>query len=181
MTIQRHEMTGQDIDEDQMRPKLWIAALLLPCFALTQVKSGQIASKEMFFRKDVPLNQWCAYKSETDWRTEMDPFQPETIGGVEYVSDHVSVVHVTTTDQSGDWAIYDDYSFDKNERLQSLKRTINVLPGRLSEEQVFRIQAGKAIQEKSTISELGTGKPTQFPGGDWRPTRSRSRCHDSRS
>jgi len=64
-------------------------------------------------------------------------------------------------DETGDWAVNDEYTLDESETIRSLKRTINIIPEDNSEEQLFLIKNGKAIKQSSTHRELRTSKPAK--------------------
>jgi hypothetical protein len=78
----------------------------------------------------------------------------------------MSEIHVTQTDQTGDWAVNDEYILDQNERLQTLKRTINIIPEDTSEKQMFQIKNGKAVKQSSRQTDLRSGEATQ-KSVDW--------------
>jgi hypothetical protein len=156
--------------ESGRQMRIQLGAVLLATLVMSNVGFAQRKSgKEIFFLEDDQRRQWCGYSDQSEWKSAVQSLSAMIVGGVAYLKDRVSVIHVTETDESGDWAVYDEYTLDQNGRLQKLKRTINVLPGRITEDQIFRIENGKAIQESRSSRELGTGKPTQFPGGNWRP------------
>ena len=137
-----------------------IATTLLLGLALAQRDVELDTGKKVYFLKDDSHKQWCGYSSESLLKTQVQVLMAMVVGAVDYKDDRVSAVHVTEVDETGDWAVNDEYTLDANE-IQSLKRTINIIPEDNSEEQLFRISNGKAIKQQSTNRELRTGKPTQ--------------------
>ncbi|HXE11606.1 MAG TPA: hypothetical protein VN633_05770 [Bryobacteraceae bacterium] len=83
------------------------------------------------------------------------------VGEVDYKNGRVHAIHITEVDETGDWAVNDEYTLDESETIQSLKRTINIIPEDNSEEQLFLIKNGKAIKQSSTHRELRTSKPAK--------------------
>jgi hypothetical protein len=122
---------------------------------------GTTEGKTVYFLKDSAHKQWCAYASESQLRTQVQSLRAMVVGGVDYVGGRVSAVHVTQSDETGDWAVNDDYSVDEAGKIQRLRRTINILPEDNSEEQVFLLASATPFLQSSTHRELRTGKPTQ--------------------
>ena len=87
---------------------------------------------------------------------------------LEYTQDHVSSIYVTNLDDpgAGDWTIFDLYSLDKSEKLRSIKRTINVIPGSINELEIWAIQNGKPVKQ-STRDPVSL-KPVK-PTDEWIP------------
>lgn len=115
----------------------------------------------VYFLRDDSHKQWCGYASESQFKAQIQSLQALTVGGANYEDGHLSTVRVTETDETGDWAVNDEYTFDKSGKIQTLKRTINILPEDNSEEQFFIIRNEKAIKQRSTYRELSTGKATR--------------------
>jgi hypothetical protein len=57
--------------------------------------------------------------------------------------------------------VYDEYALDADEKIRTLKRTINLIPEHTREEQLFVMKSGRAIRQRSTYRELRSGRPTQ--------------------
>jgi hypothetical protein len=112
--------------------------------------------------------KWCVYSKESEWRSEM--VAGDTVGTIEYVGRRVSRIRVTTPDDpgAGDWMVFDIYSLDRNEQLHFLERTINVLPGNISQLETWHIENGKAVRQSSISRDLDTLKPKREPE-DWVP------------
>jgi hypothetical protein len=142
--------------------------LVLLSSMFMQGGSPQTAAKTIYLLEDAEHQQWCAFSSESGWKSQVNSLSAMRVATVDYVNDHISVVHITEEDETGDWIVYDHYSFDKSGALQKLKRTMNILPGNRSEEQVFLVQDGKTIKQSTISRDLSTGKPTA-PSNDWLP------------
>jgi hypothetical protein len=112
--------------------------------------------------------EWCVYTNESRWRSEMAA--GDTVGTIEYAGTRVSRIRVTTPDDpgAGDWMVFDVYSLDRTEKLHLLERTINVLPGHISQLEIWRIDKGKAVRQSGISRDLDTLKPRQEPE-DWLP------------
>jgi hypothetical protein len=75
--------------------------------------------------------------------------------------------------------MFDVYTADANGSLRSLERTINVLPGNISQLEMWSIVRGKAVKKSSVTRDLDTLKPKQGEK-EWVPDlpvfTSRRRC-----
>jgi hypothetical protein len=129
---------------------------------------GQTSAQEKMvcFLKDDAHQQWCGYSSEAKMKDQVQPLNALVLGCAKYVNGHVSVLRITETDETGDWAVNDEYTLNNAEKIVTLKRTINILPGNTSEEQLFIIENGKAAKQGSVYRELRTGRATQR-SADW--------------
>jgi len=56
---------------------------------------------------------------------------------------------VTEEDETGDWIVYGHYMIDSEEPVVGLTRTINVLPGDLTQDEPYVIEGGKAKKQTS--------------------------------
>jgi hypothetical protein len=146
--------------------RILVAVTLSLGWAFAQSGENGITGKTVYFLKDDSHKQWCGYASESRFKAQIQALAAMVVGGADYTDSRISTVHVTETDETGDWEVYDEYTTDKNGKLESLKRTINILPEHNSEEQLFLIQNGKAIKQRSTYHALGMGKTPQ-KSVDW--------------
>ena len=138
------------------RGSVLMAALLVSAFG--QSGGGR---KVVYFLQDDVHTQWCGYSSETAFKAQVQPLRAMIVGKVDYTDSRPSTIQVTETDETGDWAVNDEYALDASGRVQALKRTINILPEDMSEQQAFVIRDGKADLQRSTYRELRSGKPTE--------------------
>jgi len=138
--------------------RILIAANLFLSCALAQ--SGADA-KTIYFLEDESHMQWCGYANESRFKAQVQSLMAMVIGGADYTSGRLSTIHVTEADQTGDWAVNDEYTLGVDGRIRSLKRTINIIPEDNSEEQLFVVKNGKAIKQRSVHRELQTGRPTK--------------------
>lgn len=118
-------------------------------------------NRAIYFLKDDTHGQWCGYANESRMKAQVQPLQPSIVGKVQYTDRRVSAVRVTETDETGDWAVNDEYAFDGSGKLRALKRTIDILPEDASQEQLFVIMNGKVNLQRTVRHELRSGKPTQ--------------------
>lgn len=110
---------------------------------------------------------WCVYSTESRWKAAATA--GDSVGTVEFVNMSISRIFLTTPDDpgAGDWVAFDKYSLDSSGRLRSLERTINVLPGRLSQLEVWEIRPGSALRQRSLTRDLETLQVKEI--GDWVP------------
>jgi len=136
-----------------MRPAL--VALLVFCGLISTSAQGRDGSLYLLAHDD---GRWCGLRDEQLWSSEKaSSANVLIVGRVDYASGRVAFVYVTTVAESGDWTTYDKYSFDKDEVLTSLERTI-VIPDGLKQEQLWSIRNGHATEQKSTNRNLATNE-----------------------
>ncbi len=82
-------------------------------------------------------------------------------GSAEYAGRAVAIVRIEEWDETGDWDVADQYRLDAAQRLSELKRTIQIIPDNLREEELFRIRDGHAIKQRDERRDLRTGAATQ--------------------
>jgi len=137
-----------------------IATLLLLVGLLPiQGKAGQPVAKTLYLLEDNKHQQWCAFRDEREWKTEVESLSALVVATAEYVDGRLSAVDVTHQDEAGDWIVYDHYSLDQSGKISKLKRTINVLPGDRSENEVFLMLSGTPKKESAASRKLSTGEP----------------------
>jgi hypothetical protein len=121
--------------------------------------SNQLADTKLYLLDAAAGRQWCVYRREAEWNADVQRQQAMVVGTAEYKNDRLVAVNVIEQDESGDWIVYDNYSIGAAGEPQSLKRTVNILPGERSEELVFQLRARQATQQSRTTRQLGTGRP----------------------
>jgi len=146
--------------------RILVAATLSMGWAFAQVGENRITGKTVYFLKDDSHKQWCGYASESRFKSQIQALVAMVVGGADYTNGRISRVRITETDETRDWAVNDDYTISNSGKIQSLKRIINILPENNSEEQLFLIQNGKAIKQRSIFHALGIGKTPQ-KSVDW--------------
>lgn len=146
------------------------AALIVSCLTsqLGPASAGTKASK-VFFLEDAGNHQWCAFNNEARWKAAVQQTRAMTVGTLTYSHDHLYQIHLTETDESGDWTTYDHYFLDGHGHVVKLLRTINVLPGDRSVLQSFSIRGGKVTKMATTAKRLSTGETLTSPKPVWLP------------
>lgn len=135
------------------------ALILSAALGVAQTTASKKADSTLYFRNSD--EQWCAYTTESALRAELEA--GETLGTVEFNGSRIMRVRVTTPDDpgAGDWMMFDVYTVDANGNLRSVERTINVLPGNISQLEMWSIARGKAVKRSSVTRDLDTLKPKQ--------------------
>src|SRR3954465_7773238 len=121
-------------------------------------ESVKSVGQSMYLLEDAQGQRWCAYRSQAAWKSAVDSLQALDVARVEYRNEHSSAVNFTQQDEAGDWIVYDRYSLGENGRLNQLRRKINIIPGDVSEEQVFEINDERANKISTVRRKLSTGK-----------------------
>jgi len=141
-----------------------ILYLLLPALSAR----SPVQSRTVYLLDDAVHHQWCLFASELPWRSAVRAASATRVATAEYDQEHVISLNVTEEDGAGDWTVYDRYSLDRSGKLQMLRRTINVLPGERSVEQLYSIRSGKVVLVHRTVRDLSTGRPASL-SGTWLP------------
>lgn len=133
-----------------------ISTTLLLGLAFAQRGADLNTGTKVYFLNDDSHKQWCGYASESRLKTQIQTLRAMIVGEADYKNDRVYAIHITEVDETGDWAVNDEYTdeytLDESETIRSLKRTINIIPEDNSEEQLFLIKNGKVIKQSSTVS-----------------------------
>jgi len=136
-------------------------------FCLASLLFAQKSTRSLYFLAGDD-GQLCGYSSVKLWNDDKISLEARLVARADYENGRLAFVYITELDETGDWTIFDKYSFDKNALLTSLERTIDILPGERREEQLWVIEKGKAVKQKSTSRDLATSKIV--PRGDvWLP------------
>ena len=133
--------------------------LILACALANNASSQAATEKKLYLLKAAAQQQWCIYRSETEWNCDVQRQQAMVVATVEHIRGRLIAVNVTEQDETGDWIVYDNYTIGADSQPQSLKRTVNILPGDRSEELMFQVRGGRASQLSRTTRQLGTNKP----------------------
>src|SRR5579862_5831044 len=112
-----------------------LTSMLVAYYAFAAIGFCQPVTRSIYVLEDEKHHQWCGYRTETAWSSDIDAVSAVVSAVVDYTNDQMTSIRVATVDWpgAGDWAVYDTYTLDSNGKLQGLKRVINVLPGDRSE------------------------------------------------
>lgn len=130
-----------------------------------RARESQNGSEQAFLLEDSRTQQWCRFSNEANWKVQVQSRSATTVASAEYAKTSLSRIHVTEESKSGDWTVYDDY-FLNGGTLTRLIRRMNILPGDISVEQVFRFTNGRAVLQKTESHDLKTGKPRKTNDND---------------
>lgn len=123
---------------------------------------------KIYLLEDASISQWCAYRSEEDWRVAVESKGAFVVGTLEYVNNRLVQVFVTETAESGDWTVYDRYSVDDHGNVIALARTTNLLGHDRSVLQTYSVP-GRVRLTATTTVQLSTGKPLTSNSSVWMP------------
>ena len=128
---------------------------VLLVFRLSIVASAESSARSLYLLED-DHGRWCGFRTERLWTAEKA--SAATSARVDYANGRVAFVYMSKPDESGDWTTYDKYTFDKNEILSSLERTMDIIAVGIKEEQLWTIKNGRAVEQKHTSRDLMTNK-----------------------
>ncbi len=141
----------------------WIGVLFFAASLMGTVQAqaaGGRSTRMIYLLRDESRGTWCGYASEAQFRAEAESLGAAVVGGATYTDGRLSRVEVTVTDETGDWEVYDDYLIPLKKRSWRLSRTVSIIPEDLREKHLFVMNAGKAVEQQASYTELGTGRPT---------------------
>jgi hypothetical protein len=130
-------------------------------FANTTIgcEAGQLKTQKLYFLRDDSAKQWCGYTNQTVENAEFGRMHSVLDGEVDYTNGQVSRIVFTLNSVSGDWDVQDEFIVDKDERFNTVRRSIVNLTHGVEEVQQFIVQDGKAIRQSTTTRALQTGEP----------------------
>jgi len=144
---------------------LSIAAALVGTAAQDTLTRG--ASR--FLLLDTRSSEWCAYTEHGRWRADVEAVNSPVVATVAYSNRrHPTVITVTEESESGDWMVDDIYSLSPSGQVQTLKRTISMLPGDLQIEQWYAFKEGKPVMQSAVQRSLSQHKPRTMKSA-WLP------------
>lgn len=119
------------------------------------------AATTVYFLEDPSGMQWCGYASRVRMEQQTQTLMAMVNGAADYRGRRLSTIKVSESDETGDWAVNDEYTIGPRGNVQTIRRTINIIPEDNSEEQLFDVRDGKIIKRKDSRRELRSGKPTE--------------------
>ncbi len=150
-----------------MRVNVAIMSVAVTVAALAQIDSRCQSHPRFYLLNDPVQHQWCIYQDESTWKKDVQDTRAMVVASV-VEDDDLTTIDVTEDDESGDWMVFDTYSFDGAGAPKSLKRVTNSLPEDLSDERVYAISDGTMALRSEVTRRLRTGQ--QVPSrDDWLP------------
>jgi hypothetical protein len=143
-----------------------LTCALSVCLVMAQPPDGGRGEVKVYFVENKAAKQWCGYRDLEEWKAAAQTLNPDVVGDLTYESGRLASILVFEDDESGDWGVTDTYSVDQNRNLTKIVRTINVLPDRTSETQLWTVRSGRAVKQSSSVVDLDTRKPGPKPV-DW--------------
>ena len=99
--------------------------------------------------------RWCSYATEKDWNAN----PAHEAASASFLNGQLRHVTTDTSDESGDWIEYDDYTVE-NGLLTSLKRTYNTFyNGEISLRETYTLRDGQWRRLTRNIYALGGDDP----------------------
>ena len=99
----------------------------------------------------------CGYTNEAEWAKVPKEKDIEFIAVASLVDGVLTSVLVERF--SEDTATYDEYAISGGGSIRQLKRTLDVIPERVTREQVWDVRGGRAIKVSESWMEFRTHKP----------------------
>ena len=149
-------------------PAVILAALLTISGTQIPDTSPKAAPASVFLVHDDPHKEWCAFTSESSWRSRVDSSEATTVGTLNYSDSRLISIDVTTDDEAGDWTVFDHYTVTKTGSLERLDRRANILPGRRSALETYALVDGKARLQSRETKDLTSGEKLTS-GETWLP------------
>jgi len=144
-------------------------ALLFPMLVQPPLVFGQARETKVFFLENARKKLWCAFTNEQAWKAAVQETDSMRVGAMIFSNNELSHIELTEEDESGDWAVNDQYFIDDHSRIIRLARVINVIPEDTSILESYSIRNGNATQIQTTAKRLSTGKPARVLSSTLRP------------
>ncbi len=135
-------------------------AILHSVLAMAQNGARRPMEKRIYVLQDETHRLWCGYATESRFRVQVQTLKAPIVGTIDYSGGRVVAISLTQTDETGDWAVNDEYTLDAAGDVLTLRRKTNIIPEDISEEQAFRVSNGKATLRSSAYRLLSSGMPT---------------------
>ena len=140
----------------EIRPHLntfWRCLILL--LAITPARA--VAASKVFILEKSEEGLLCGYTRESEWAQVPKDKDISFVAIVE--SENGTVSSILVQRFSEDTTTYDEYTIQKGVNVIKLKRTFDVVPDRVTREQIWAIQAGKAAKISERWMEFKTHRP----------------------
>jgi hypothetical protein len=99
----------------------------------------------------------CGYTRESEWAGVPKDKEVEFLAVVRSTDGTVSSILVERFTE--DTNTYDEYTIDKGTNVSKLKRTLDVLPDRVTREQIWQIRDGRVAKVSDSWTQFKTGHP----------------------
>ena len=134
---------------------VWIALAT----SLAWVSVGQVPQRSLFLYLDGQTQQWCVYHSEDAFTAAREKVEEYQAAVIQYEGERPVSVGVTEWNESGDWAVYDDYSLTDMGELSELTRYYDQHMGGFTEKTIYGIVAGESQVKTQAFLDLETQEP----------------------
>jgi hypothetical protein len=128
--------------------------------AMLALANGSTAKAEnrIFVLERPESGLLCGFVSEHQWA--QFPREKNDVDIVAVASRVDGVVSSILVERfTEDTATYDEYSIDRKGNINRLKRTFDVVPDRVTREQIWSIRDGKAVKTSESWMEFKTHRP----------------------
>jgi hypothetical protein len=128
--------------------------------AILALATGSTAKAEnrIFVLERPESGQLCGFINERQWAQFPRERNDIDVVAVVSLADGV-VASILVERYSEDTATYDEYSVDRKGNIDRLKRTFDVVPDRITREQIWSIRDGKAVKTSESWMEFKTHRP----------------------
>jgi len=93
------------------------------------------------------------------WKADVDSLESMTVASLRFVDGHVSAIDFTETDETGDWIVYDRYTFEPSGRLLRLERRTNLATVDRGILETFVLKGDKVTRTNISQRSLRTDAP----------------------
>lgn len=136
---------------------LRMCSVSLAVLFAANVSDANVAQQKVFILEKAGQGVLCGYTSEQDWAEVPRERDVEFTAIVESADGVVTSVFVQRFTE--DTATYDEYAVAKDGNILRLKRILDVVPERVTREQIWDIRGGRATKLSESWMEFKTHKP----------------------
>ncbi len=140
--------------ESKLGPTICKVCLLL--IAANGFSSADTA-KRIFILEKSQRGVLCGYANEAEWSRVPKEKDIEFVAVASFVEDVLTSVLVERF--SEDTATYDEYAVSGGGSIRQMKRTLDVIPERVTREQIWDVRGGRAIKVSESWMRFKTNQP----------------------
>jgi len=120
-------------------------------------RTAQAQLKDSVFVARGTGGTWCAFKRREEWVLYADSNHSYVVSTVVTKAAHITAVDVTTTDETGDWAVFDHYVLGLNGRVERIDRRVNTADRKIVK-QVFVARHGRLEALSRAYFDFDSGR-----------------------
>lgn len=143
----------------------------LVCLTLASggTATGQPHRREIFVAEDEQHHQWCGHTNKAVSKKFSEEVSSFITVAIQYADSRIEKIHVAEGDESGDWNVDDQYTFDSTGKVISVSRVIDNFTIGVTQAEEYRREGGKLNRKTSKSWSRRTRESAPLLSGDYLP------------